>query len=187
MGDRVFINTPTHLKAMALAIKDAGVTPELEVFETGHLLLAKRFLENGLRQRPRRVPDLPRHLLGPAGDAGGDDLHAQPAAEGLHLVRVRHFAVAVPDGGAGRAARRPSARRHGGQHLSGEGQARAEQRSPGREGRQDHPDSRRRDRDAGRRPQDAGRSAQTSSAVATCRAAPGLSSTSRSCRALRGP
>ena len=47
MGDRVFINTPTHLKAMALAIKDAGVTPELEVFETGHLLLAKRFLENG--------------------------------------------------------------------------------------------------------------------------------------------
>src|SRR5215213_9765746 len=38
MGDRVFVNTPTHLKAMALAIKDAGVTPELEVFETGNLL-----------------------------------------------------------------------------------------------------------------------------------------------------
>jgi 3-dehydrocarnitine:acetyl-CoA trimethylamine transferase len=52
MGDRVFINTPTHLKAMALAIKDAGVTPELEVFETGHLLLAKRFLENGLVKGP---------------------------------------------------------------------------------------------------------------------------------------
>ena len=47
MGDRVFINTPTHLKAMALAIKDAGVTPELEVFETGHLLLAKRMIETG--------------------------------------------------------------------------------------------------------------------------------------------
>ena len=52
MGDRVFINTPTHLKAMALAIKDAGVTPELEVFETGHLLLAKRFLENGYVKGP---------------------------------------------------------------------------------------------------------------------------------------
>ena len=52
MGDRVFINTPTHLKAMALAIKDAGVTPELEVFETGHLLLAKRFLENGFVKGP---------------------------------------------------------------------------------------------------------------------------------------
>ena len=30
---------------MAVAIKEAGVMPELEVFETGHLLLAKKFLE----------------------------------------------------------------------------------------------------------------------------------------------
>ena len=52
MGDRVFINTPTHLKAMAQSIKDAGVTPELEVFETGHLLLAKKFLEDGLVKGP---------------------------------------------------------------------------------------------------------------------------------------
>jgi uncharacterized protein (DUF849 family) len=52
MGDRVFINTPKHLQAMALAIKDAGVTPELEVFETGHLLLAKKFLENGYVKGP---------------------------------------------------------------------------------------------------------------------------------------
>jgi uncharacterized protein (DUF849 family) len=47
MGDRVFINTPKHLQRMAVAIKDAGVMPELEVFETGHLLLAKRFIEEG--------------------------------------------------------------------------------------------------------------------------------------------
>jgi uncharacterized protein (DUF849 family) len=52
MGDRVFINTPKHLQAMALAIKDANVTPELEVFETGHLLLAKKFLENGYVKGP---------------------------------------------------------------------------------------------------------------------------------------
>jgi uncharacterized protein (DUF849 family) len=52
MGDRVFINTPAHLQQMALAIKEAGVTPELEVFETGHLLLAKRFLENGYVKGP---------------------------------------------------------------------------------------------------------------------------------------
>jgi uncharacterized protein (DUF849 family) len=52
MGDRVFINTPKHLKAMAVAIKDAGVMPELEVFETGHLLLAKRFIENGYVKPP---------------------------------------------------------------------------------------------------------------------------------------
>jgi uncharacterized protein (DUF849 family) len=47
MGDRVFVNTPKHLQIMAGAIKAAGVMPELEVFETGHLLLAKRFIEDG--------------------------------------------------------------------------------------------------------------------------------------------
>ena len=52
MGDRVFVNTPKHLQAMAAAITAAGVTPELEVFETGHLLLAKRFIENGLVKPP---------------------------------------------------------------------------------------------------------------------------------------
>jgi len=52
MGDRVFINTPEHLQAMATAIRDANVMPELEVFETGHLLLAKKFLESGLVKPP---------------------------------------------------------------------------------------------------------------------------------------
>jgi uncharacterized protein (DUF849 family) len=52
MGDRVFINTPKHLQAMAIAIKDAGVMPELEVFETGHLLLAKRFIDDGYVKPP---------------------------------------------------------------------------------------------------------------------------------------
>jgi len=52
MGNRVFVNTPRHLQAMAVAIKDAGVMPELEVFETGHLLLAKSFIDNGYVKPP---------------------------------------------------------------------------------------------------------------------------------------
>jgi uncharacterized protein (DUF849 family) len=52
MGDRVFVNTPAHLQKMAEAIKTAGVMPELEVFETGHLLLAKRFIEQGFVKPP---------------------------------------------------------------------------------------------------------------------------------------
>jgi uncharacterized protein (DUF849 family) len=52
MGDRVFVNTPSHLRKMAEAIKKAGVMPELEVFETGHLLLAKNFIDNGHVQPP---------------------------------------------------------------------------------------------------------------------------------------
>jgi uncharacterized protein (DUF849 family) len=47
MGPNVFVNTPPILEAMATDIREAGVTPELEVFETGHLLLAKRMIETG--------------------------------------------------------------------------------------------------------------------------------------------
>jgi uncharacterized protein (DUF849 family) len=47
MGSTVFVNTPASLEAMAVAIRDADVMPELEVFEAGHLLLAKRLIETG--------------------------------------------------------------------------------------------------------------------------------------------
>jgi uncharacterized protein (DUF849 family) len=47
MGGYAFINTPATLEAMAVAIREAGVMPELEVFEAGHLLLARRMIETG--------------------------------------------------------------------------------------------------------------------------------------------
>src|SRR3974390_2595378 len=47
MGSYAFVNTQGYLEAMAVAIRDAGIIPELEVFETGHLLLAKRLIETG--------------------------------------------------------------------------------------------------------------------------------------------
>jgi uncharacterized protein (DUF849 family) len=52
MGGYVFVNTPKHLEAMAVAIRDAGVLPELEVFEAGHLVLAKRMIETGHIKAP---------------------------------------------------------------------------------------------------------------------------------------
>jgi 3-dehydrocarnitine:acetyl-CoA trimethylamine transferase len=52
MGSTVFINTPASLEALAVAIRDAGVMPELEVFEAGHLLLAKRMIETGHIRTP---------------------------------------------------------------------------------------------------------------------------------------
>ena len=52
MGGHVFMNTPSHLEAMATAIRDADVLPELEVFEAGHLLLAKRMIETGHVKAP---------------------------------------------------------------------------------------------------------------------------------------
>jgi uncharacterized protein (DUF849 family) len=47
MGGYAFVNTQGYLESMATAIRDAGVIPELEVFEAGHLLLAKRMIETG--------------------------------------------------------------------------------------------------------------------------------------------
>jgi uncharacterized protein (DUF849 family) len=52
MGQHVFVNTPGYLEKMAVAIRDVDVLPELEVFEAGHLLLAKRMIENGHIKAP---------------------------------------------------------------------------------------------------------------------------------------
>lgn len=47
-GPHVFMNTPAHLAAMAKAIQAAGVKPELEVFDSGHVRLANHFVESGI-------------------------------------------------------------------------------------------------------------------------------------------
>ena len=52
MGPHVFVNTPLHLEAMAIKIRDSNVMPELEVFEAGHLLLSKRLIETGHVKTP---------------------------------------------------------------------------------------------------------------------------------------
>jgi len=119
---------------MAIAIKDAGVMPELEVFETGHLLLAKRFIENGYV----KPPGMFQICLGISW--------GQPATtEAMTYMRN----LLPPSSRGSRSAsrctnsrwwRRPfcSAAIHGrsrGQHLSREGQARAQQRGAGRKGR----------------------------------------------------
>ena len=47
MGDYVFINTKAHLEEMAQGIVAAGVRPELEVFEGGHIRLALAMMDKG--------------------------------------------------------------------------------------------------------------------------------------------
>lgn len=51
-GEHVFVNTPADLRAMAAAIRDTGTKPELEVFEIGHIRLAKHLIERGLIVTP---------------------------------------------------------------------------------------------------------------------------------------
>ncbi|MCC0015116.1 MAG: 3-keto-5-aminohexanoate cleavage protein [Rhodobiaceae bacterium] len=54
-GDYVMTNTPAMLKAMAAGIRELGVRPEIEIFDTGHLLLAKWLDGQGLLEHPVMV------------------------------------------------------------------------------------------------------------------------------------
>ena len=47
-----YVSTPDMLRGMARIIRDAGVKPEIEVFELGHVWLAKRLIEEGLIGTP---------------------------------------------------------------------------------------------------------------------------------------
>ena len=51
-GNAVVINTPHNVTIMAGAIREAGVKPELEVFDSGDLQLAHQLLESGVLPRP---------------------------------------------------------------------------------------------------------------------------------------
>lgn len=51
-GDDAFVNTPRIVTEMARSIVAAGVLPELEVFEVGHLLLCAHLIETGVLPAP---------------------------------------------------------------------------------------------------------------------------------------
>ncbi|KQT64086.1 MULTISPECIES: 3-keto-5-aminohexanoate cleavage protein [unclassified Aureimonas] len=51
-GDYVMTNTPAMLKEMARQMQGLGVRPEIEVFDTGHLVLAKWLHAQGLIDGP---------------------------------------------------------------------------------------------------------------------------------------
>ncbi|TPW27943.1 BKACE family enzyme [Pararhizobium mangrovi] len=54
-GDYIMTNTPAMLKDMAGRIQKLGVRPEVEVFDTGHLVLAKWLHAQGLLDDPVMV------------------------------------------------------------------------------------------------------------------------------------
>ncbi|MBV8094257.1 MAG: 3-keto-5-aminohexanoate cleavage protein [Acetobacteraceae bacterium] len=51
-GAHAMVNIPRHIEIMAKMISDAGVKPELEVFDLGHVVLASRMVERGLFGAP---------------------------------------------------------------------------------------------------------------------------------------
>lgn len=51
-GSDAFINSPAHLTEMAAVIRSAGVLPEIEVFEAGHVRLAAHLIGTGVLAAP---------------------------------------------------------------------------------------------------------------------------------------
>ena len=54
-SDYVMLNTPGMLEKMGGMITRLGVKPEIEAFDTGHLWLAKRLVEQGILEEPALV------------------------------------------------------------------------------------------------------------------------------------
>jgi uncharacterized protein (DUF849 family) len=51
-GNLIYVSTPKQLREGAKRIRELGVKPELEVFDTGHLSFAKQMLKEGLLEQP---------------------------------------------------------------------------------------------------------------------------------------
>jgi uncharacterized protein (DUF849 family) len=54
-GDYVMTNTPAMLRAMAERVQRLGVRPELEVFDSGHLVMVKDLIRDGLIDQPALI------------------------------------------------------------------------------------------------------------------------------------
>ena len=54
-GDYIMTNSPAMLKDMAAQIQALGVRPEIEAFDTGHILLAKWLKDQGLIDDPGMI------------------------------------------------------------------------------------------------------------------------------------
>lgn len=54
-GDYIMVNTPSVLREMARQVQQLGVRPELEVFDTGHLVMVKEMIRDGLLDDPVMV------------------------------------------------------------------------------------------------------------------------------------
>ena len=54
-GEYIMANTPGMLRAMARRVQELGVRPELEVFDTGHLVLVHELIAEGLIDDPALI------------------------------------------------------------------------------------------------------------------------------------
>lgn len=67
-GDDVFINHPLDVRALAQRILELKTVPEVEVYDAGHIEIAKRLLKRGLLKKPIHY----QFVLGVDGGMSGE-------------------------------------------------------------------------------------------------------------------
>jgi uncharacterized protein (DUF849 family) len=105
-GDYVMANTPDMLRAMAAQIRELGVRPELEVFDTGQLVMVKDLIDEGLIDDPVLIqlcmgirygaPDDPGTLLNLVGSLPAGAVFS---AFSVGRMQLPYVAMAVLAGG----------------------------------------------------------------------------------------
>jgi uncharacterized protein (DUF849 family) len=108
-GDYVMTNTPDMLRAMARQIRELGVRPELEVFDTGQLVMVKDLVAEGLIDDPVLIqlcmgirygaPDDPATLLTLVGSLPPGAVFS---AFSIGRMQLPYVAMAVLAGGNAR-------------------------------------------------------------------------------------
>ena len=97
-GDYIMANTTSMLRDMAARIRDLGVKPELEVFDTGHLVFANQLIKEGLVDEPALfqlcmgipygAPDDPQTLLAFANNLPRNSFFSAFSIGRLSLIHI---------------------------------------------------------------------------------------------------
>lgn len=97
-GKGVFTNTLGTMRRFAQAFREAGVTPELEAYDLGHIAMARFLLDEGTLEGPVRL-QLVLGVLGGAGNALDDLFTLAQAAQrilGSDLASISVAATGFP-------------------------------------------------------------------------------------------
>ena len=131
LGDYVMTNTPSSLRTMARRVQALGVRPELEVFDTGHLVFVKQLIKEGLLDDPIMIQLCMGIPYGAPDDPLDLDGAGAPVAAGIGVQRLLDRKAPAAVRRDGRARRRQCPGRTGGQSVPRQRPAR-DQRSAGR-------------------------------------------------------
>jgi len=105
-GDYVMVNTPGVLRSMARQVQALGVRPELEVFDTGHLVQVKELIRDGLLDDPVMIqlcmgiaygaPDDPNTFMALVNNLPNDCVFS---AFSIGRMQIHYVAMAALAGG----------------------------------------------------------------------------------------